>query len=124
MLTDGPMAFQAARVAEVTSDTLLFLASPPSFDHAGDPQKAMEKARAARQNAKSNGNTTNKQRGAAYKRIPRVNNQQMYRDVFEKFDAGGGVGIFPEGGSHDRCAFLPTPVASLGPRLATGSRYR
>ena len=39
--------------------------------------------------------------------MPRVDQRQMYRNVFDRLDAGRAVGIFPEGGSHDRAALLP-----------------
>lgn len=33
--------------------------------------------------------------------------QQMYSSVYKKLSEGGCIGIFPEGGSHDRTDFLP-----------------
>ena len=31
----------------------------------------------------------------------------MYSSVYKKLSEGGCIGIFPEGGSHDRTDFLP-----------------
>lgn len=31
----------------------------------------------------------------------------MYSSVYKKLSDGGCIGIFPEGGSHDRTDFLP-----------------
>ena len=36
--------------------------------------------------------------------LPRA---QMYSSVYKKLSDGGCIGIFPEGGSHDRTDFLP-----------------
>ncbi|KAI8319440.1 hypothetical protein GQ54DRAFT_265292, partial [Martensiomyces pterosporus] len=45
--------------------------------------------------------------GTAYKVVPHVDQDQMYRAVYERFNKGECVGIFPEGGSHDRTQMLP-----------------
>lgn len=45
--------------------------------------------------------------GTNFKIAPKVDQKQVYDSVFEKLDSGGCVGIFPEGGSHDRTELLP-----------------
>ncbi|KAI9209183.1 uncharacterized protein BJ171DRAFT_485685 [Polychytrium aggregatum] len=45
--------------------------------------------------------------GATYKVVPHVDQSVMFKTVTERLKAGGCVGIFPEGGSHDRSEFLP-----------------
>ena len=45
--------------------------------------------------------------GIKFKVAPHVDQSQMFNAVYERLDAGGCVGIFPEGGSHDRPSFLP-----------------
>ncbi|KAI8818554.1 uncharacterized protein EV422DRAFT_498745 [Fimicolochytrium jonesii] len=45
--------------------------------------------------------------GLAYKVIPHVDQSDMFDAVTERLIAGGCVGIFPEGGSHDRPELLP-----------------
>lgn len=45
--------------------------------------------------------------GINYKVAPKVDQSLVYDAVFEKLQAGGCVGIFPEGGSHDRTELLP-----------------
>ncbi|KAJ2352351.1 Glycerol-3-phosphate/dihydroxyacetone phosphate acyltransferase, partial [Coemansia erecta] len=45
--------------------------------------------------------------GSAFKVAPAVNQDDMYRAVYERLDRGECVGIFPEGGSHDRSEMLP-----------------
>ncbi|KNZ44127.1 hypothetical protein VP01_949g4 [Puccinia sorghi] len=45
--------------------------------------------------------------GFPFKVLPYVDQTQMYGKVFEKLNNGGCLGIFPEGGSHDRTDLLP-----------------
>ncbi|KAK9493381.1 hypothetical protein V1508DRAFT_415975 [Lipomyces doorenjongii] len=42
-----------------------------------------------------------------FKKAPKVDQSQMYEKVFERLNEGGCIGIFPEGGSHDRPDLLP-----------------
>lgn len=39
--------------------------------------------------------------------LPHVDQSQMYSAVFSRLASGGSLGIFPEGGSHDRTDLLP-----------------
>ncbi|KAJ3207449.1 hypothetical protein HK099_000265 [Clydaea vesicula] len=45
--------------------------------------------------------------GVDYKITPFVDQGDMFTNVIEQLKKGGSVGIFPEGGSHDRTEFLP-----------------
>lgn len=45
--------------------------------------------------------------GCQYKCLPYVDQTQMYASVYECLARGGNLGIFPEGGSHDRTDLLP-----------------
>ena len=45
--------------------------------------------------------------GTPFKTAPKVDQTKVYDAVFERLDGGGCVGIFPEGGSHDRTELLP-----------------
>lgn len=45
--------------------------------------------------------------GTTFKAAPKVDQTEVYDAVFEKLMTGGCVGIFPEGGSHDRSDLLP-----------------
>lgn len=45
--------------------------------------------------------------GVSYKVAPHVDQSEMYDSVFRSLSDGGCVGIFPEGGSHDRPSMLP-----------------
>ncbi|CAM1502289.1 Fc.00g042730.m01.CDS01 [Cosmosporella sp. VM-42] len=62
-----------------------------------------------------NGNFTNKDvkgpapgyKGTKYKLAPHIDQTKVYEAVFSRLRNGGCVGIFPEGGSHDRTELLP-----------------
>jgi glycerol-3-phosphate O-acyltransferase / dihydroxyacetone phosphate acyltransferase len=62
-----------------------------------------------------NGNLTNNQfhtckpgyQGTKYKLAPHIDQTKVYEAVFGRLRSGGCVGIFPEGGSHDRTELLP-----------------
>lgn len=45
--------------------------------------------------------------GTKYKLAPKTDQTEVYRAVFDRLRNGGCVGIFPEGGSHDRTELLP-----------------
>ena len=45
--------------------------------------------------------------GVSYKVAPHVDQSEMYDSVFRSLSDGGCIGIFPEGGSHDRPSMLP-----------------
>ena len=51
--------------------------------------------------------------GIKFKKAPKVDQSKVYDAVFERLQAGGCVGIFPEGGSHDRTELLPLKGARL-----------
>jgi glycerol-3-phosphate O-acyltransferase/dihydroxyacetone phosphate acyltransferase len=46
-------------------------------------------------------------KGSKFKVSPHVDQTAVYEAVFARLNAGGCVGIFPEGGSHDRTTLLP-----------------
>ena len=45
--------------------------------------------------------------GSKFKVAPHVDQTQVYKSVFDRLARGGCLGIFPEGGSHDRTELLP-----------------
>jgi len=45
--------------------------------------------------------------GCNFSVAPRVDQSKVYEAVFKKLHDGGCIGIFPEGGSHDRTELLP-----------------
>ncbi|KAJ5711322.1 acyltransferase [Penicillium malachiteum] len=46
-------------------------------------------------------------KGANFKVAPHVDQSRMFAAVYEELSNGGCIGIFPEGGSHDRSNLLP-----------------
>lgn len=45
--------------------------------------------------------------GSKFKTAPHVDQSAVYKAVFSRLSNGGCIGIFPEGGSHDRPELLP-----------------
>ncbi|KAI0006004.1 glycerol-3-phosphate O-acyltransferase [Russula compacta] len=45
--------------------------------------------------------------GIDFKRLPFVDQQETFRHVYQRLTEGACIGIFPEGGSHDRTDLLP-----------------
>ena len=48
--------------------------------------------------------------GSLYKRFPHMDQDQTYKEVYYRLNNGECIGIFPEGGSHDRTEMLPLKV--------------
>lgn len=46
-------------------------------------------------------------KGSKFKVAPHIDQSEVYNAVFDTINAGGCIGIFPEGGSHDRPDLLP-----------------
>lgn len=51
--------------------------------------------------------------GTSFKVAPKVDQSWVYEKVFERIEDGGCIGIYPEGGSHDRSDLLPLKGTSL-----------
>ncbi|TPX49748.1 hypothetical protein SeLEV6574_g01305 [Synchytrium endobioticum] len=87
----------SAEVVEVISDTEATLKTP--FE--GKDPAALKSLLTSRNEAE------NQPAGATYKITPFVDQSQLFKSVIERLANNGVVGIFPEGGSHDRSDFLP-----------------
>lgn len=59
-----------------------------------------------------------------YKVAPRLNHEQVFNYVFDKLGSGGGVAIFPEGGSHDRTELLPLKAGISIMALGALAKYK
>ncbi|KAK0708242.1 hypothetical protein B0H67DRAFT_556768 [Lasiosphaeris hirsuta] len=46
-------------------------------------------------------------KGTKFRIAPHIDQSKVYQAVFDRLKGGGCVGIFPEGGSHDRTELLP-----------------
>ncbi|GBG25294.1 Glycerol-3-phosphate O-acyltransferase 1 [Hondaea fermentalgiana] len=64
----------------------------------------------------------NESDGYEYKITPKIKQSEMFEDVHKALDKGGCIGIFPEGGSHDRTELLPFKVGVA--IMALGARSR
>ncbi|KAK2810076.1 hypothetical protein FQN50_003270 [Emmonsiellopsis sp. PD_5] len=60
--------------------------------------------------------------GTSFKVAPHIDQSQMFDAVYDELCNGGCIGIFPEGGSHDRSSLLPLkPGAAI---IALGTLAR
>ena len=69
----------------------------------GDAGSADTQATGNEQKRTANGNFE----GTPFKMAPKVDQTEVYNEVCNHLNEGGCVGIFPEGGSHDRTELLP-----------------
>lgn len=64
-------------------------------------------------------------KGTNFKYAPRIDNTAVFQNVFNHLHSNGCVGIFPEGGSHDRPSLLPikagVAIMALGAAAADPS---
>lgn len=51
--------------------------------------------------------------GSDFQVAPKLNQKEVYDKVHAVLHAGGSIGIFPEGGSHDRTTLLPLKGRSV-----------
>ncbi|KAF9532948.1 glycerol-3-phosphate O-acyltransferase [Crepidotus variabilis] len=87
-----------AEVSEVISDTEMRIKK----EFGGESGKGTTRIREKLAELKDNGVN-----GLDYKKMPHVDQQDMYKLVYDSLTKGGSIGIFPEGGSHDRTDLLP-----------------
>ena len=88
-----------AEIAEIISAEELRLKKP----FKGDAALSQLTGRAVGDGGTPNGDF----KGTKFSSAPKVDQTQVYDAVFDRLSAGGAVGIFPEGGSHDRTELLP-----------------
>ena len=77
-----------AEVLEVVSDTEIKLKK----EFTGDHGKATSRVRQKCDEAISEG-----QKGLSYKILPHIDQENMYKHVYQRLKEGGCIGIFPEG---------------------------
>ncbi|KAH7107845.1 glycerol-3-phosphate O-acyltransferase [Auriculariales sp. MPI-PUGE-AT-0066] len=97
----------SAEITEILSDTELKVKAEFGTDSGKGSSKFRDKAAEARAAGKP---------GISYKIAPHIDQSAMFGAVYNKLRDGGCIGIFPEGGSHDRTDFLPfkAGVALMG----------
>ena len=95
-----------AEIAEIISDTEIRLKKPFKTPEALESLTGYgNESGSGTPDGKPNGVV--KSRGTTFKVAPFVDQSKVYDAVFSNLKAGGCVGIFPEGGSHDRTELLP-----------------
>ncbi|OJD31187.1 glycerol-3-phosphate o-acyltransferase [Diplodia corticola] len=100
-------------IAEILSaDTLRLRAPFKAFE----PDHPLHKALRRRGEAEA------EEGGTAYKVSPHIDQHQMFDAVYSELVAGGCIGIFPEGGSHDRPSLLPLKAGAAIIALGTLAR--
>jgi len=60
---------------------------------------------------------------SAYTIMPHIDSTSLYENVFERLGASECVGIFPEGGSHDRTELLPLKMGVSIMALGASARF-
>ena len=93
-------------IADIVSDTKLRLKKPFKTPEAIQLLTGNGTS-SGRSTPGNNANGDIQSRGCSYKVAPHVDQSKVYDAVFDELDAGGVIGIFPEGGSHDRPDLLP-----------------
>ncbi|KAK0547253.1 Glycerol-3-phosphate/dihydroxyacetone phosphate acyltransferase [Tilletia horrida] len=116
-------SFASAEIVEIISDTEVKIKKPftndkakaalrgevpsPTANGAANAAARSEKARAANKNDAKDVGSWEGKKGCKYKALPFIDQTMMYASVYERLAEGGSLGIFPEGGSHDRTDLLP-----------------
>ncbi|KAH9842807.1 glycerol-3-phosphate O-acyltransferase [Rhodofomes roseus] len=90
--------FAVAEVAEVISDTELRIKK----EFGGESGKGTARIREKTKELQTQG-----KQGFDFKKLPHVDQKEMYHHVYQCLTEGGCIAIFPEGGSHDRTDLLP-----------------
>jgi len=90
--------FAVAEVTEVISDTQLRIKK----EFGGESGKGTVRIREKVKELQAEG-----KQGLDFKKLPHVDQKDMYHHVYQCLTEGGCIGIFPEGGSHDRTDLLP-----------------
>ncbi|KAI0928786.1 hypothetical protein AcV5_006241 [Taiwanofungus camphoratus] len=88
----------AAEVMEVISDTELRIVREFASDSENGTFKFREKIAELKAEGKQ---------GLEFKKVPFVDQREMYQNVHQCLTSGGCICVFPEGGSHDRTDLLP-----------------
>ena len=86
-----PNSLGTAVIENVVSDTELFLKKPFKYSSKNAELKAKEIFKT----------------GANFKSAEKIDQSEVYAQVFEHLSQGNCIGVFSEGGSHDRPGLLP-----------------
>lgn len=108
LVAEGDDKGAVAKIAEIVSDSVIKLATPLTKELNEETLPSVGPCR--------------------YKVIPKLQHSETYGAVYERLHDNGVVGIFPEGGSHDRSSLLPLKagiaVMALGACQLYGEELR
>lgn len=97
----------STEIAEVISETELRLKKPFKTPEALESLTGRDDISEDGKFQSDDLESISKYEGTNFKVAPHVDQGQVYDAVFDLLEEGGCVGIFPEGGSHDRPDLLP-----------------
>lgn len=104
-----PKGAGEAVINTIVSDTELLLSKPFQGDAA---QALLEQV-----------DEEGKRVGTSFNYTPHVDQSKMFSEVVNRFAKNNAVGIFPEGGSHDRPEMLPLKAGVSVMALETLSKF-
>ena len=97
----------STEIAEIINDTELRLKKPFKTVEALESLTGREDLNEDGKFASDDLSSIKKYTGTSFKVAPHVDQSHVYDSVFNVLNKGGCIGIFPEGGSHDRPDLLP-----------------
>ncbi|CAH2353268.1 glycerol-3-phosphate O-acyltransferase 2 [[Candida] railenensis] len=89
-----PNSLGNAQIDRIESDTRLILKKPIKVNRKSPSEKDAKVIKMLEE-------------GTSFKTAPHIDNDVVFRNVFKHLNDGKVLGIFPEGGSHDRPSLLP-----------------
>ncbi|KAJ9115919.1 hypothetical protein QFC22_005062 [Naganishia vaughanmartiniae] len=98
------VGYATGEIAEVVSDTEIRLSREFITTAKGGASDVKATTRVLAACAEAN---DSEKKGLVYKILPHVDQHEVYSAVFNRLNGNGAIGIFPEGGSHDRPDLLP-----------------
>jgi glycerol-3-phosphate O-acyltransferase / dihydroxyacetone phosphate acyltransferase len=97
IMLPSSLNYALAEVAEVVSDTELRIKK----EFGGESGKVTAKIRSTVEELRLKGKS-----GLTFKKLPFIDQQDMYRQVYKCLQEGGSIGIFPEGCSPQYLSFV------------------
>ncbi|KAJ4524985.1 Glycerol-3-phosphate/dihydroxyacetone phosphate acyltransferase [Exophiala dermatitidis] len=113
----------STEIAEIISPTEIRLKKPFKTPEALEALNANGAATQAITSGEGSEKIQPENLGTTFKVAPYVDNSKVYNAVFEELEAGGCIGIFPEGGSHDRPDLLPLKAGVAIMALGAEAKY-
>ena len=108
VINSGPEKGCSSRITSIESNTVLTLKRPLQW-----PRTAVD----------TTGPLLDRLDAAAYKIHPLLDQSSVFEAVYDRLNEGHVVGIFPEGGSHDRTELLPIKAGVSVMALGAMAKY-